>query len=239
MSLKVSVITPVLNGITTIADCISSIKNQTYKNVEHIVIDACSIDGTAEYVTSQGIHCLSEADTGVYNAFNKGVKLATGDIIHILNADDYYAHDNVISNVVEKLETEQTDLCHGYIMQVNSQGQFVKRVGKQIGKSELLTKMRVAHPSVFVRRDIYLKYGYFSQGFKVAGDHEFLLRIWDSVSISFIDDVCVKMRLGGLSNSQVELSYRESMAAAIMHGAQPWQAGLRYYYELLKNKIGY
>ena len=237
MSVKVSVITPVLNGIATIADCISSVKQQDYDNIEHIIIDANSTDGTVEYIVNQNVKYISEDDTGVYDAFNKGLKLATGDIIHILNADDYYANDHVVSSMVEKLETEQTDLCHGYITQINKHGQPIKRVGKSLDKRELLSKMRVAHPSVFIRKNVYLKHGYFSQGFKVAGDHEFLLRIWDSVSISFLDEVCVIMRLGGISNSQVELSYRESMAAAIMHGAPPWKAMCRYYLELMKSKF--
>jgi glycosyltransferase involved in cell wall biosynthesis len=237
MSVKVSVITPVLNGITTIADCISSVKQQDYDNIEHIIIDASSTDGTVEYIASQKVKYISEADTGVYDAFNKGIKLATGDIIHILNADDYYANDRVVSTVVAKLEFESTDLCHGYITQMNRQGEPVKRVGKSLDKHELLSKMRVAHPSVFIRKNVYLKYGYFSQGFKVAGDHEFLLRIWDLVDISFLDEICVNMRLGGISNSQVELSYRESMAAAIMHGAAPWKAMCRYYLELVKSKL--
>jgi glycosyltransferase involved in cell wall biosynthesis len=237
MSIKVSIITPVLNGMATIADCISSVKQQDYDNIEHIIIDANSTDGTVEYIAKQNLKYISEDDTGVYDAFNKGVKLATGDIIHILNADDYYANGHVISSMVKKLESDQSDLCHGYITQLNSQGHPVKRVGKNLDKRELLSKMRVAHPSVFIRKNVYLKYGYFSQGFKVAGDHEFLLRIWDSVNISFLDEVCVIMRLGGISNSQVELSYRESMAAAIMHGAPPWKATCRYYVELMKSKF--
>lgn len=239
MTIKVSVITPVLNGIATIADCIASVKKQNYPNIEHIVIDACSTDGTVAYLELQQIKYLSEVDTGVYDAFNKGIKLATGDIIHLLNADDYYENDYVVSDVVAKMQAEQADLCHGYIAQIDDKGAFVKRVGKALAKKELLSKMRVAHPSVFVRSNVYLEYGYFSPAFKVAGDHEFLLRIWDTIRISFIDKVCVNMRLGGISNSQVELSYRESMAAAIIHGAKPWQAGVRYYYELFKNKIGY
>jgi len=237
MSVKVSVITPVLNGISTIADCITSVKQQDYDNIEHIIIDANSIDGTVEYIASQKVKYISETDTGVYDAFNKGVKLATGDIIHILNADDYYANGHVISSMVEKLTSENTDLCHGYITQLNRQGQPVKRVGKSLDKRELLSKMRVAHPSVFIRKNVYEKYGYFSQGFKIAGDHEFLLRIWDLVNISFLDEVCVIMRLGGISNSQVELSYRESMAAAILHGTPPWRATCRYYLELVKSKF--
>ena len=97
--------------------------------------------------------------------------------------------------------------------------------------------MRIAHPSVFVRKTVYEKYGLFSQGFTIAGDHEFLLRIWDPIKISFVPEVAVKMRLGGISNSQVELSYRESMAASLIHGASPLRALSRYYLERIKSKI--
>jgi glycosyltransferase involved in cell wall biosynthesis len=237
MSIKVTVITSVLNGNATIEECIASVKSQDYNNIEHIIIDGSSTDNTVELVLSQGLQCISEPDTGVYDAFNKGLLNATGDIIHILNADDYYAHDQVISQAVATMVQEKTDLCHAYIAQINRQGSLVKRVGKNVNKKELLKKMRVAHPSVFVTKAVYEKYGYFSQGFKVAGDHEFLLRIWPFINISFIPDVVVKMRLGGVSNSQVELSYRESMAAAIMHGANPLRAAARYYLELIKNKL--
>ncbi|MBU2892236.1 glycosyltransferase [Colwellia sp. D2M02] len=237
MNTKLTVITPVLNGINTIADCIASVKAQNYKYIEHIIIDGNSTDGTVAFVLSQGLRCVSENDTGVYDAFNKGILMADGDVIHILNADDCYAHEQVVSNVMATITQEESDLCHGYIHQVNSQGNVVKRVGKQLTKNELLQKMRIAHPSVFVRKSVYDNYGRFSQGFKVAGDHEFLLRVWSKVRISFIPEVLVNMRLGGLSNSQVSLSYRESMAAALIHGANPLNALARYYLELLKNKL--
>ena len=237
MTIKVTVITSVLNGINTIGDCIASVAEQNYEHVEHIIIDGLSTDGTIEYIKSKGLNCYSEPDTGIYDAFNKGLSRASGDIIHILNADDYYAHNNVISQVVATMAKEKSNLCHGYIAQINATGEVVKRVGKHVDKKELLNKMRIAHPSVFIVKSVYDKHGGFSQGFRVAGDHEFLLRIWSSVTISFIPEVLVKMRLGGISNSQVELSYRESMAAAIMHGFSPLKALNRYYLELLKAKL--
>jgi glycosyltransferase involved in cell wall biosynthesis len=237
MSIKLTVITPVLNGCNTIADCINSVKSQDYKNIEHIIIDGNSSDGTVELVLSLGLQCISETDTGVYDAFNKGLLHATGDIIHILNADDFYANSQVVSKAITTMTLEQSDLCHGYIEQIDEQDNVVKRVGKKVNKRELLKKMRVAHPSVFITKTIYAKYGHFSQGFKVAGDHEFLLRIWSTVKVSFLPEVFVKMRLGGISNSQIELSYRESMAASLLHGSSPLSALFRYYFELIKSKI--
>ena len=107
-SIKVSVVTPVFNGAKTIAKCISSVKSQDYPNIEHIVIDGCSSDDTVKIVEDYGVAYQSEPDTGVYDAFNKGVKLATGDIVHILNADDFYA--DLLALHDGKSEKESADI---------------------------------------------------------------------------------------------------------------------------------
>lgn len=237
MTIKVTIITPVLNSINTIQDCITSIAKQDYDNIEHIIIDGCSTDGTLAFLSSKGFNFISEPDTGIYNAINKGITKATGEIIHILNADDYYAHDKVVSQVVHTMLKEKALLCHGYVSQIDAKGNVIKRVGKNINKKELLHKMRVAHPSVFIMKSVYDNLGVFNQSFRIAGDHEFLLRIWSSTSITFMPETLVKMRLGGISNSQVELSYRESMAASIIHGLSPLKALSRYYLELFKAKL--
>lgn len=233
--MKVSIITAVFNGEKTIKDCIESIKAQDYENIEHIIIDGNSTDGTMKIVNAFSIKHISEPDAGIYDAFNKGIYKATGDIIHILNSDDMYASASVVSDMVEHMHTNRLDLCHGYAEQIDEKKNTVKRVGKDITINELLTKMRVSHPSTFVRSHVYEKFGTYSVGFKISADHEFLLRVWDKVNIGFHPLVTTKMRLGGASNSQVTLSYKESMAAAIIHGKSPISSISRYYFELAKN----
>jgi glycosyltransferase len=95
--------------------------------------------------------------------------------------------------------------------------------------------MRVAHPGTFVKKELYEKFGHFSEGFKIAADHEFLLRVWDECIVEFHNETIVNMRIGGASTSQVKVSYRESMAAAILHGENPICATGRFYLELLKS----
>ncbi len=237
MTMKVTVITPVFNSANTINECINSVKEQDYKNIEHRIIDGESTDGTVEIIQSSGVSYITEPDAGIYDAFNKGIRSATGEIIHILNADDMYASTNVVRHMVDHMTSLQLDICHGYVEQINDIDQVVKRIGKKTSKQELLSKMRLAHPSAFIRKHIYLKYGDYSVGFKIAADHEFFLRIWDAAHIGFLPIVTTKMRLGGASNSQVELSYRESLSATILHGANPIKAVIRYYYERIKSLL--
>lgn len=232
---KLTVITPVLNGAKTIRECLVSVKSQDYSFIEHLVIDGGSCDGTLDILKEEGVAYVSEKDAGIYDAFSKGVRVAQGDFVHILNSDDFYASDDVASKIITYMCNNDFDLCHGFIEQIDYTGKIVKRVGRAQDKNALLKKMKVAHPSVFVKKAVYDIYGTFSCGFKIAGDHEFLLRVWDKVNIGFLPMVLVKMRLGGTSNSQIILSYRESMAATILHGAIPLKAVMRYYYEIFKN----
>ncbi len=235
--MKVTVITPVLNRASTISRCINSVKSQDYKDIEYIIIDGGSTDGTVEIIQSCSIQYTTEPDAGIYDAFNKGIRAATGEIIHILNADDMYAATDVVTRVVDHMTSLELSICHGYVEQINKTGQVIKRIGSDASKQELLSKMVAAHPSAFIRKHNYLKYGDYSVGFKIAADHEFFLRVWNASHIGFLPIVITKMELGGASNSQIELSYRESLSASILHGANPIKAIVRYYYERLKSAL--
>ena len=234
--MKVTVVTPVFNGAKTIRSCIESVKSQDHSDLEHIVVDGGSTDGTLDIVREYDISYTSEPDAGIYDAFSKGVNRATGDIVHILNSDDMYAGTNSVLQVTEHMAAHGLELCHGYAEQFNERG-TVRRIGKDIGKQELFAKMRVAHPATFVAKSVYLKFGAYSIGFRIAADHEFLLRVWDKVKIGFLPEVLVRMRIGGISTSQFVASYRESMAAAIINGQAPLRAYARYNYEIVKNSL--
>jgi glycosyltransferase len=234
---KVSIITPTLNCAATIDDCLQSVASQGYDNIEHIIIDGGSSDGTQDLARRFGTNVISEPDTGIYDAINKGLAQATGEIIHILNADDWYRHEGVISRVVEFMGEKSLDVCHARVELVDRNKSVTKVIGFDISRGQLLRKCKVAHPAVFVRRSVYERYGGFSTGFRIAGDHEFMLRIWDKVKIGFLPEVTTRMRLGGASTRQVSRSYRESMAAALLHGQNPTLAVLNYYYELLKSRL--
>jgi glycosyltransferase len=245
--LKVTVITPVLNGYKTIIDCIESVQKQDYGNVEHIIIDGGSTDGTIELLKEKNLKFVSEQDCGIYDAFNKGVALATGQVINILNSDDYYTNNKVISRVIDIFEREGCDLVHGLAEQIDEFDRMIWVIGADVTKEILLNKMKVAHPTVFVSRSVYQNHGNFSVGFMLAADHEFLLRVWDKIKSKFIHETLVNMRNGGASTSQVKLSYRESLSAVILHGQSLPVAFARYYWELFKQyciilplrKLGY
>lgn len=216
--MRVSIITPCFNGEKTIRQCIDSIRMQDYPEIEHIVVDGGSRDGTLKVLDSLNVSYVSGPDAGIYDAMNKGIKLATGDVVGILNCDDFYADQKVISDVVECFHRTRCDICHGKIVQVDSNEISIWTVGGDFSRAQLLRKMRVAHPSVFVKSDVYQRFGGFSVGFRIAGDYEFLLRIWGKVKISYLDRVMVRMRMDGVSQSNVNASYRESLAAVVLHG---------------------
>lgn len=233
----VTVVTPTYQAERHIERCINSIKNQDYPNIEHIIVDGHSSDNTLEIIKKHNIKYLSERDNGVYHAMSKGVYLARGEFIHILNADDYYCNDQILKRLILFIQHNDLDVCHGYVNLVNSKGETKTRFGKDITKRELIRKMRVAHPSVIVRSDVYKRYGYFSECFRIAGDQDWLIRIWDKLSIGFYPNTVVNMELGGKSVSNVERSYRESMAIAILNDRNIIFSMFNYYYERLKHKL--
>ncbi len=239
----VTVVTPVFNGERCLQRCIDSVASQTWPNIEHIVVDGGSKDGTPDILeraaAGKRLRYTSGRDAGVYDAMSKGVRMARGDYIHILNADDRYSSPDVLSRVVPHMERNGLDLCHGRARQVAADGQMVCEFGRDVDFKSLLKKMRVAHPTVVVRRWVYEHYGAFSVGFRIAADHEFLLRVWSKVRVGFVPDVQVLMEIGGLStqNANVQKSYRESMGAAVMHGRNPWAAAVRCGYEIIKHRV--
>ena len=234
---KVTVITPVLNGIDTIEGCISSVVSQNYPNIEHIIVDGISTDGTLNVLKRLGVTYYSEKDAGIYDAFNKGISISTGEYISILNADDKYRTETVVANMIKFMIQSNLDIGHGKVDQVDHAGRTARMIGYDVSRKRLLRKCKVAHPSVFVRRNVYEEYGTYSIGFKIAADYEFFLRVWDKVNIGFYPEIITTMRLGGVSNSQVRRSYRESMAAALLHGAGPVSSLMNYQWEMFKARL--
>lgn len=216
--MKVTVITAVLNNKDTIVDAIESVLSQTYKDIEHIVIDGASVDGTVELVRSYGDKIdkiVSEPDEGIYDALNKGISLATGDVIGFLNSDDIYAHDRVIEKIAETFNREKVDSTYGDL-------NYVKRedISKVVRhwKSHLFSEEKLRqgwmppHPTFYVKREIYEKYGMFDTSFEIAADYDSILRFLGKhqISTAYIHGVLVKMRLGGVSNRDLKSILRKS-----------------------------
>lgn len=204
---KVSIITVCYNSAFCIKDCIESVKAQDYLDIEHIIIDGNSSDKTVEVVKSDGDHIaklVSEPDRGIYDAMNKGLALSTGDIIGILNADDFYPHHGVIARVVKEFQDANTDTIFGDLVYV-AENDLNKTVrffpGKNFHPSKMRQGLMPPHPTFFVRKELYEMYGDFDTSYRICADFDFMVRVFiqQGVSYSYIPEVLVKMRSGGTS----------------------------------------
>lgn len=205
--MKISIITPSFNSEKTIEKTILSVLNQSYKDIEYIIIDGGSRDKTLEIVNKfkdKIAKIISEKDQGIYDAMNKGIKLATGDIIGILNSDDLYADNNVIEIVVKTFLDYQVDCVWGDIIYfVNDPSKIIRYWKSSEYKEGLFEKGWVPpHPTFFVKKECYQKYGYFRLDFPVAADYELMLRFLKKYKIKgkYIPKILVKMRAGGNAN---------------------------------------
>jgi len=206
---KISIITVVYNNNLTIKDAINSVLSQTYKNIEYIIIDGASSDGTVEIIKSYGdkiTKFISEPDSGLYDAMNKGIELATGDVIGILNSDDFYIDELVIEKVVKVFEEKRVDSLYADLLYVKPDN-LLKTVryydSSQFNPSKFAYGWMPAHPTFFVKKEIYKKYGVFRKDLKIAADFDLLTRFLYTHKISYfyMKEVLVKMRVGGVSTS--------------------------------------
>jgi glycosyltransferase involved in cell wall biosynthesis len=205
--MKASVITVSFNSAATIGDALASVADQTWPDVEHIVIDGGSTDATLEIVgrsRKHMAHVVSEPDDGIYDAMNKGVAAATGDIIGFLNADDYYAHEDVLRDVASAMASGDTDAVFGdvaYFRADDPNGVMRRYRSARFRPDRIAWGLMPAHPSLFVRREIFERVGPFSTEFRIAGDFEWIARAFrdDSIRYRYLPEILVRMRIGGIS----------------------------------------
>lgn len=207
--MKISIITVVWNNAKTIKDAIDSVINQTYKDIEYIIIDGASSDGTVEVVQSYGDKIskfISEPDKGLYDAMNKGITLATGDIVGILNSDDFYIDEFVIEKVVKEFEFMHVDSVFADLVFVKPDD--LDKVVRYYDSSACFPEkfqyaLYPAHPTFFVKRWVYEKYGLFKTDYKIAADFDIMARFLytNKISFSYIKEPIIKMRVGGVSTS--------------------------------------
>lgn len=206
--MKITVITAAYNAVSTVEDCIRSVCGQSHRDIEHIVIDGGSKDGTVEKIRKYEKYLggwLSEKDNGFYYALNKAICMATGDIVGILNADDVYANQQTLELVAENFERNGMDSCYGDLVYVDRYR--AQRIIRYWRSGEYVTGnfkkgWMPPHPAFFVRREIYEKLGLFNTRFRIAADYELMLRFLEihKISTVYIPRVLVKMRWGGASN---------------------------------------
>lgn len=207
--MKISIVTVCYNSATTIGNTLRSVREQTYGNIEHIIVDGGSKDRTLEVVTTEGLHVakfVSEKDNGIYDAMNKGVALATGDVVAFLNADDFYKDVNVLARVASVMQAEQLDALYGDVefFLPGQQDTVVRRYNSgRFTANRLGWGWMPAHPALFVRRALFERYGSFRTDYRIAGDFEFIARVFQHADLRHrhLPEVLVRMQMGGVSTS--------------------------------------
>jgi len=212
---KISIVTVSYNSAKTIAETIDSVLSQDYPNVEYIVIDGNSTDGTQDLVKRFGSKIttfISEPDKGLYDAMNKGIQLATGDIVGIINSDDIYADNTVFSKIVRTMTKKNVDVVYGDLYYFKSG--FPDRAlryyrGGVFSLSRVSFGLMPPHPTFFIKKSVYEKYGNFDTQYTLSADFDLILRFLGvhKVSFEYIPEILVKMRTGGKSTSSLKRTF--------------------------------
>ena len=215
--MKVSIITVSFNSALTIKDTINSVLSQTYQDIEYIIIDGASSDKTLDIIKSYNgkLTYISEKDGGIYDAMNKGIALATGDVIGTLNADDFYTNENVLEEIAQLFMDSNVEACFGDLVYVD-QKSTNKIVRYWKSRDYILGLFKSgwmpAHPTFFVRKSVYDRLGGFNLEYRIAADFELLFRFIEQneINTKYLPKVLVKMRLGGTTNKSLSNILRQN-----------------------------
>lgn len=208
--MKLSLITATFNNHETIRRCLDSVSAQTYKDIEHIIVDGQSTDGTLDLISeyrNKDARVISEQDSGVYDALNKGISLSSGDIIGFLHSDDYFSHSEVLTNIVQCFSSEKVDGVYGDIRYVNGRGDVFRYWKSGDYNPKLIRKgWMPPHTSLFLRNTVYQSSGLFDLEFKISADYDLVLRMLyrDKISLYYLPDVLIEMQTGGMSNRSIK-----------------------------------
>jgi glycosyltransferase involved in cell wall biosynthesis len=209
--MRFSIITVVRNAADTVAECLESVAGQDYREVEHLVIDGASTDGTLRVIDEYRdrlAKVVSEPDRGIYDAMNKGLALATGDVVGFLNADDAYADRHVLSDVAALLQDTLTDAVYGdlvYVSAANPQ-RIVRYWRSGVYRPGSFSRgWMPAHPTFFVRRDVYRRFGGFDLSYRLQSDFDLTMRLLEVQKIRsiYLPRILVRMRTGGATNRSI------------------------------------
>jgi glycosyltransferase involved in cell wall biosynthesis len=206
--MRVSIITVCLNSADTIEDCIKSVCAQIYPDIEHIIVDGGSTDGTIEVIDNYKDEIskfTSEPDKGIYEAMNKGIKLSSGDIIAFLNSDDMYADRPIVGQMAEFMQSNGLDAAYGDLVYINHNNtNHVTRFWKpgDYKDGAFCRGWVLPHPTFFCRKEIFARFGYFNDTLQIAADFELMLRFIEKhrIKVGYRPEVIVKMRTAGKAN---------------------------------------
>lgn len=230
--MKISIITATYNSAATVRDTLASVAGQDYTNIEHIIVDGLSKDNTLAIVQEfpHVARTISEKDRGIYDAMNKGIQHCSGEIVGILNSDDFYSHPKVLSQVMGAFRDPLVDTVYGDLQYVQADNvQVVTRTWRsgQFKKSYFYYGWMPPHPTFFVRKKLYEQLGGFDISLCSAADYEFMLRalLKHGATACYVKDILVKMRAGGMSNASLKnrlRANREDRRAWEINGLKPY-----------------
>jgi len=227
--MQISIVTAVYNRVDTIADALRSVETQSYQNFEHIIQDGGSRDGTLDMIRqfcASSFQLISEPDTGIYDAINKGISRASGDVIGLMHSDDFFPDDLVLERVAEAFRDPAVDGVYGDLDYVSASNtdKIVRRWRSEPYHPDLLKRgWMPPHPTLYLRREVFDRWGLYDTSMRIAADYEAMLRYFvkGDIRVAYIPYVLVKMRVGGESNrslSRILRKSREDYIALRRHG---------------------
>lgn len=227
--MKISIVTAVFNRASTLEAAIRSVQTQSYRNVEHIIQDGGSSDGTldiARRLATESTSIVSEPDSGIYDAINRGIRRATGDVIGLMHSDDVFANPHVLSRVAERFDDPNIDGVYGDLQYVSAKdvGYVVRywRSG-EYHRNNLYFGWMPPHPTLYLRRQTFERWGMYDASMRISADYDAMLRylVKGGIKVAYIPEVMVKMRTGGESNrsfSRIVSKSREDLSAIRRNG---------------------
>ncbi len=218
--MKISIVTVTFNAERFIESCVRSVINQTYQDIEYIVVDGSSQDDTLHILNRYNEKVnkiVSEKDKGMYDALNKGIKMATGEVVGLLNADDFFASNTVVADIAKTFEQSKADVLYGdlwYVDQEDTDKALRKWKSKPYEHGMFQWGWMPAHPTFYAKRELFEKLGYYRLDMGSAADYELMIRFMHKhrVKSVYLPEVMVKMRAGGMSNSSVEARLKANKA---------------------------
>lgn len=243
--LKVSIVTVSFNSAKTIKDTLHSVARQDYKNIEHIIIDGASTDPTIDIVNREGKHVatvLSEPDSGIFDAMNKGLNLATGDVIGFLNSDDMLAHTSSIAEIVKCFQNKPVDCVYGDIILVDPVN--VSRIVRYWRPGPHVTGAcakgwMAPHPTFYVRRDALVRIGGFNTEYSLQSDFDLMIRLFEQERIfsTYLPQSLVIMRMGGATTGSIRNIIRGNVEASRAVRAAGFSGGIPFVARKLLRKL--
>lgn len=218
--MKISIITVTLNNKAGLLRAIESVRSQTYKNVEHIIVDGGSTDGTAEAINNyqltinneqliiNNLKFLSEKDNGIYDAINKGIKLVTGEVIGLLHSDDFYSDNDVLNDVAKEFIKKNADLVYGdlkYVSKYDNKKIIRNWKSGYYNRRKLNFGWMPPHPTVFIKKALIQRNNFYDTNFKISSDYDWILGILseNNLKISYLPKNFITMQTGGASNKTI------------------------------------